>query len=55
MSEAEVAEFESHPQAEDAVALRRWDEGAKDPAEAGLPVADLLSVFDRYRTAQGQS
>jgi gamma-butyrobetaine dioxygenase len=55
MSKAEVAEFGSHPQAEDAVALRRWDEGAKDPAQAGLPLAELLRALDRYRTAQRQS
>ena len=54
MNEAEVARFRSHPQAEDAVALRRWDEGAKDPAQVGLPLADLLGIFDRYRTAQGR-
>jgi predicted HD phosphohydrolase len=54
MNEAEVARFRSHPQAEDAVALRRWDEGAKDPAQAGLPLADLLGIFDRYRMAQAR-
>lgn len=49
MSTAEVAEFGAHPLAEAAVALRRWDEAAKDPDDAGLPLADLLRVFDRYR------
>ncbi|HTU76055.1 MAG TPA: HD domain-containing protein [Trebonia sp.] len=52
MSEAEVEEFRSHPQAEDAVALRRWDEGAKDPAQDGLPLAELIGILDRYRTAR---
>jgi predicted HD phosphohydrolase len=55
MSEAEVAEFGSHPQAEDAVALRRWDEAAKDPGQEGLPLTELLRVFDRYRMAQAHS
>ncbi|HUN33709.1 MAG TPA: HD domain-containing protein [Trebonia sp.] len=55
MSEAEVEQFRSHPQAAAAVALRRWDEGAKDPAQAGLPMADLLGIFDRYRMARGRS
>jgi predicted HD phosphohydrolase len=55
MSEAEVAAFRSHPRAEDAVALRRWDEAAKDPADAGLPMAELLRVFDRYRMTQGHA
>jgi predicted HD phosphohydrolase len=55
MSEAEVAEFRSHPRAEDAVALRRWDEAAKDAAEAGLPLAELLRIFDRYRMAESHS
>jgi len=55
MSEAEVEQFRSHPQAEDAVALRRWDEGAKDPVQAGLPLADLRGIFDRYREAQARS
>jgi gamma-butyrobetaine dioxygenase len=31
MSAAEAAEFEAHPYFADAVAVRRWDEAAKDP------------------------
>ncbi|WP_051944562.1 phosphonate degradation HD-domain oxygenase [Streptacidiphilus rugosus] len=31
MSAAEAAEFARHPQAADAVRLRRWDEAAKEP------------------------
>lgn len=53
MSTAEVAEFGAHPLVEAAVALRRWDEAAKDPDDAGLPLPDLLRLFDRYRTARG--
>lgn len=55
MSAAEVEQFRSHPRAEDAVALRRWDEAAKDAEAPGLPVADLLRVFDRYRTARDRA
>lgn len=54
MSAGEVREFGSHPRADAAVALRRWDEAAKDPEEAGLPMAELLRIFNRYRTAQGR-
>ena len=32
MSAAEVAAFEALPHARDAVAVRRWDDHAKDPA-----------------------
>ena len=39
MSEAEALEFEHDPWAADAVAVRRWDDLAKDPA-AGLPGFD---------------
>ncbi|HSZ38843.1 MAG TPA: hypothetical protein VK817_02680 [Trebonia sp.] len=55
MDKAEVTQFESHARAEDAVALRRWDEAAKDADDAGLPMAELLRIFDRYRAAQGES
>jgi gamma-butyrobetaine dioxygenase len=55
MDTAEVEQFRSHPRAEDAVALRRWDEAAKDAEDTGLPMAELLRIFDRYRMAQGHS
>lgn len=55
MDTAEVKQFRSHPRAEDAVALRRWDEAAKDAEDPGLPMAELLRVFDRYRMAQSHS
>lgn len=42
MSAAEVTEFIAHPYARDALAVRRWDEAAKDP-DAQVP------GFDRYR------
>ena len=55
MSAAEVQEFGSHPRAEAALALRRWDEAAKNPGDAGLPLAELLRIFDRYRMARDQA
>ncbi len=42
MNDAEVADFERGGYAHDAVALRRWDEAAKDP-DAHVP------DFDHYR------
>jgi len=54
MDTAEVAQFRSHARAEDAVALRRWDEAAKDAEDPGLPMADLLRIFDRYRAAKAR-
>jgi gamma-butyrobetaine dioxygenase len=42
MSAAEVTEFAVHPHAGDAVAVRRWDDEAKDP-DADVP------GFDHYR------
>ena len=42
MNADDVAEFEGSPYAKDAVALRRWDEAAKDP--------DLqVPGFDHFR------
>jgi gamma-butyrobetaine dioxygenase len=32
MTDAEAREFAAHPYAADAVAVRRWDDQAKDPA-----------------------
>jgi predicted HD phosphohydrolase len=55
MDAAEVAQFGSHPRAEDAVALRRWDEAAKDAEDPGLPLPELLRIFDRYRAARTHS
>jgi predicted HD phosphohydrolase len=55
MDAAEVEQFRSHPRAEDAVALRRWDEAAKDAGDPGLPMAELLRMSDRYRMARGRS
>ena len=42
MTDAEAREFEREPHAADAIAVRRWDDQAKDPS-AGVP------DFDHYR------
>lgn len=42
MTDEQVRAFEAHPGARDAVAVRRWDERAKDPE---LPTPD----FDHFR------
>lgn len=47
MSADEVAEFGSHPNATEAVMVRRWDDDAKDPHGAAIGVAELLDAFDR--------
>jgi predicted HD phosphohydrolase len=47
MSPGEVADFGAHPWAEDAIALRRWDDAAKDPSGPVLPLDDLLDRYDR--------
>lgn len=43
MTKAEVAEFERHPEAETAVALRRWDELGKEP---GAPTPTISTFRD---------
>jgi gamma-butyrobetaine dioxygenase len=53
MSADEARRFAAHPDAQAAVALRRWDEAAKDPDGTDLPLPELLRVFDRYRTRGG--
>ena len=53
MSADEARQFAAHPDAQAAVALRRWDEAAKDPDGTDLPLPELLRVFDRYRTREG--
>jgi predicted HD phosphohydrolase len=52
MTPAEVAEFDRHPWGRSAVALRRWDDAAKDPAGPLLPAADLLDRYDRVAASR---
>lgn len=47
MTPGEVAEFDAHPWAPDAIALRRWDDAAKDPSG---PVLALDALLDRLAT-----
>lgn len=52
MSHQEAASFREHLWSADAVRLRRWDDDAKDPQRAGMPIADVLDVFSRWAAAQ---
>ncbi|MGW7750721.1 HD domain-containing protein [Streptomyces violaceusniger] len=47
MDEREAAEFAAHPLSADAVALRRWDDAAKDPDGPRLTMPDLLAAHAR--------
>jgi gamma-butyrobetaine dioxygenase len=47
MSEDEVRHFESHPWFADAVRLRRWDDGAKDPSAPGADLEAMLALYAR--------
>lgn len=47
MSEAEAAAFEASPYASAAIAVRRWDEAAKDPSAAS-------PAFDHFRPLLGR-
>jgi gamma-butyrobetaine dioxygenase len=51
MDEREVAQFSAHPIAAEAVALRRWDDAAKDPNGPVLDMAELLAAHDRCTAA----
>jgi predicted HD phosphohydrolase len=47
MTDAEVAAFRAHPNAEEAVLVRRWDDAAKEPHGPVLEPADALAAYDR--------
>jgi gamma-butyrobetaine dioxygenase len=47
MTRDEVAVFDEHPWSADAVALRRWDDEAKDPEGPVLAIDDLLGAHAR--------
>lgn len=47
MSEEEIAEFRAHPDAEEAVMVRRWDDDAKDPHGPVITVAEVLDAYGR--------
>ncbi|MGW7689780.1 HD domain-containing protein [Streptomyces asiaticus] len=52
MDEREVAEFAAHPLAADAVALRHWDDAAKDPDGPRLAMPALLAAHARCAAAR---
>lgn len=45
MTKAEVAEFERHPEAETAVALRRWDDLGKEPGAPAPSVRTFREII----------
>lgn len=46
-AEADAATFARHPAADDALALRRWDDGAKVVGLAVAPLADYVELLER--------
>jgi predicted HD phosphohydrolase len=44
------AEFAAHPWCRDALRLRRYDDGAKDPSAAGAPLAVVLELAHKLAT-----
>ncbi|WP_326834309.1 HD domain-containing protein [Amycolatopsis rhabdoformis] len=52
MTVEEVAEFEAHPNAQEAVLVRRWDDDAKDPNGPVLQTDEVLAAFDRFLAAR---
>ncbi|MBF8192222.1 HD domain-containing protein [Nonomuraea sp. K274] len=50
MSREEAAAFEAHPWSPDAIALRQWDDAAKDPQGPVLPMNDLIAAYERVMT-----
>jgi phosphonate degradation associated HDIG domain protein len=51
MDADEVAAFRAQPWAEDAVRLRRWDDGAKDPGRACPPLEHYLELCAQHLRA----
>lgn len=51
-TEGEAAAFIAHPWASQAVQLRRWDDQAKDPHAALLPLETLVAVYERHRATR---
>jgi gamma-butyrobetaine dioxygenase len=51
MTAAEVAAFEELPHARDAVAVRRWDDEAKDPAVTAPPFAHFVPLLEALARA----
>ncbi len=54
LSAQERARFEAEPWAEEAVRLRRWDEGAKDPAAVCAPLEEYRALLGRHLGPQSE-
>ena len=52
LSDEQCARFESHPGFDDAVALRAWDDSAKDPSGATDSLCDYQSLVDAVADAR---
>lgn len=55
LTESEARAFERLTYGSDAVAVRRWDEAAKDPAAATPPFAHFRPLLNRVNTRQTDS
>jgi gamma-butyrobetaine dioxygenase len=49
MTPDEVRSFEAHPWWPDAVRLRRWDDGAKDPSAPGASLDEMMNIYARVK------
>ena len=48
MSQQEAIVFGAHPNAAEAVMVRRWDDDAKDPNGPVLSIAEVLDAYSRH-------
>jgi len=53
MSPTEVNRFRQHPWHDAALALRKWDDAAKDPDREGMPISELLETLERWERKLG--
>ena len=51
MNDAEVAAFEAEPHFKEAVRVRIWDEGGKDPEMQTPDFAHYIPLLERVRNA----
>ena len=51
MTPDEVRRFEAHPWSKDALRLRRWDDGAKDPTAPGVDLDEMIALYAGRRRA----
>jgi predicted HD phosphohydrolase len=55
MSPADIEAFEDQDYADDAVAVRRWDDLGKQAEMPTLPLAHFMAVLERCAAAQSSS